>query len=228
MLEQTIRDGVAARSWFHCIQLPYGIVTPGTREPDAWQLYKLPERLDEKSVLDVGAWEGGFSFEAERRGAKSVLAVDLWNRKDDPGSMGYGWDNLVFARAAIGSKVETQYQSVYMLSPDFLGVFDVVLFLEVLYHLQHPLLALQKISSVCGSFLALETWIDCVDVPYPAMAFYEGPELNGDPTNWFGPNRACVEGMLRTVGFKNIEMVYSRPDVHLGGRGMRACFHATK
>ncbi len=229
MTEQEIRDGVESRKpWFHCIKLPFGIVTPGTREPDAWETYKLPERLDGKRVLDIGAWEGQFSFEAEQRGAKTVVAMDVWNRKDEPGSGGYGWFNYQFAHEVLKSQVETLDRNIYEIQ--VYRQFDLVLFLEVLYHLQEPFLGLRRVSSLTapGGMLCLETWIDAEWIDEPAMIFYPGKELNGDPTNWWGPNIACVQSMVLAAGFKTCQLVWSRPDVHLGGRGKRACFHATK
>lgn len=237
MTEQEIRDGVAARTWFHVIHLPHDIVTPGTREPDAWQMYKMPDRLDGKKVLDIGAWEGQFSFEAERRGAEEVIAMDVWDMTNEPGSIGLGWENFQFCHRALNSKVEWWNKNVYQLGRtaktddgllDLPPRFDYVFFLEVLYHLQNPILGLQNVAAVCKDTLILETWIDACWVEQPAMMFYEGKELNGDPTNWWGPNQACVEAMLRTVGFKSVEMVWSRNDVHFDGRGKRACFHAKK
>lgn len=233
MTEQEIKDGVSARKWFHCIQLPFGIVTPGSREPDAWQLYKLPERLDGKRVLDIGAWDGGFSFEAERRGAVSVTAMDLWNTASDPGSSGAGWNNFQFAHAALDSKVKPVNSNVYDLLPwDGAGFrsFDLILFLEVLYHLHNPMLALKRIHDVlaAGGLCCMETWIDAEWIEEPAAIFYPGDELNGDPSNWWGPNIKCVQAMAVAVGFKTCDVVYSRNDVHLGGRGKRVCFHVRK
>lgn len=226
MTEQEIRDGVAARKWFHNIQLPYGIVTPGTREPDAWQTYKLPEKLDGLSVLDIGAWDGGFSFEAERRGADSVTAMDVWNCTDEPGSAGNGWDNYQFAHAALDSQVQTLNRSITSIWQ--VGrKFDLILFLEVLYHLQEPLYALRRINSMlaCGGMVCLETWIDAEWIEEPAAIFYPGAELAGDPTNWWGPNVKCVQSWAIAAGFATCELVWSKNDVHLGGRGKRACFH---
>ncbi len=95
------------------------------------------------------------------------------------------------------------------LSPQRVGTFDIVLFLGVLYHLPNPLLALERIASVTTNFLVLETVVDMVGFGRPAAAFYPGRELNGDPTNWWGPNAAAVHGMLRAVGFARVET--SRP-----------------
>lgn len=226
MTEPELRDGVAKRHWFHCIQLPFGIVTPGTREPDAWTTYKLPENLLAKRVLDIGAWEGQFSFEAEQRGAGHVVAMDVWNTTTEPGSGGYGWDNFQFAHAALESHVMPENRNVYELDEN-MGEFDLILFLEVLYHLQDPLRGLRCVRSVLApdGFVCLETWIDAEWIGEPAAIFYPGAELNNDPTNWWGPNIKCVQSMAVAAGFKSAELVWSRDDVHFGGRGKRGCFH---
>lgn len=226
MKKEEILEGVSKRHWFHCIDLGNGIVTPGTREKNAWQLYNLPERLDGKSVLDIGAWEGQFSFEAERRGAEKVVAMDVWGNVSEPGSGGYGWENFQFAHAAIGSKVITEFLNVYSLSPS-LGPFDLILFLEVLYHLQDPLGALKHVKSALAKdgMVCLETWIDAEWIDSPAMIFYPGNELNNDPTNWWGPNIKCVQSMASTAGFRECKVVWWRQDVHFNGRGKRVCFH---
>ena len=155
-----------------------------------------------KRFLDIGAWDGALSFEAERRGAGRVLATDsfCWS--------GEGWgtkDGFGFARKAIGSKVEDQEIDVLDLSPERVGTFDMVLFVGVLYHMRHPLLALERVSSVTDRLLVLDTHVSLVDQDEPMMRFYEGTELNDDPTNWCGPNPAAVEAMLRTVGFTRFE-----------------------
>jgi tRNA (mo5U34)-methyltransferase len=126
------------------------------------------------------------------------------------------------------------------------GVFDVVLFLGVLYHLPHPLLALERLASVTRRLLVLETVVDMTGIRRPAVAFYPGRELNGDPTNWWGPNIPAVEGMLQASGFTSVRTVSPqrsaiyravRAVVHrargtntLSGafRQDRAVFHATK
>lgn len=227
MTKDEIVDGVAKRKWFHCIDLGDGIVTPGYRERDAWTTYRLPERLDGKRVLDIGAWEGGFSFESERRGASQVVAMDVWKREDEPGSGGFGWDNFQFAHEAIGSHVIPENRNVYELGRADLGQFDLVLFLEVLYHLQDPILGLRNVRRVLapGGFVCLESWIDAEWIEPPAMIFYSGDELNKDPTNWWGPNLKCVELMAKAAGFQSAELVWWRPDGHFDGRGKRACFH---
>jgi len=102
------------------------------------------------------------------------------------------------------------------------GQFDVVLFLGVLYHMRHPLLALEKVASVTRERLILSTAVDLIDVDRPAAAFYPGTELNGDQTNWWGPNPACVTAMLHDVGFHRVEQVSMLPS------NDAAAFHAWK
>jgi len=199
-------DRVAAIPWFHRIPLPDGSVTPGVDiDADAKLAFnQLPADLHGKTVLDIGAWDGLFSFAAEQRGAARVLATDshAWN--------GDGWgrkDGFLLARELLGSRVEDQDIDVMDVSPETVGEFDVVLLLGVLYHLRHPLLALERVASVTREMLVLSTSIDMVSHERPAAAFYPGDDLNGDPTNWWGPNPACVIAMLHDVGFQRVEMV---------------------
>ena len=121
-----------------------------------------------------------------------------------------------------------------------------VLLLGVLYHLPNPLLALERVASVTSDLLIVETVVDMVGIGRPAVAFYPGRELNGDPTNWWGPNAAAVHGMLHSVGFKHIDtMTPARAAVFRAARAMshrlkgrndlasafrqdRAVFHAYK
>jgi tRNA (mo5U34)-methyltransferase len=188
------------------MDLGHGIVTRGeSNNHRLLQKLDLAPRLDGLTVLDVGAWDGFFSFEAERRGAQRVLATDYycWS--------GPGWGTKAgfeLARRALGSKVEDLEIDVPNLAPERVGVFDVVLFLGVLYHLRNPLLALERVFSVTGSHLILETHVDMLHCLRPACAFYPGDELNRDPTNWFGPNPPAVAAMLGAVGFRRMEVVH--------------------
>jgi len=108
------------------------------------------------------------------------------------------------AREALNSKVESKRIAVEDLSPETVGTFDVVLFLGVLYHAPDPLRYLRAARSVCKDILILETHIDALDYPRPAMVFYPGATLNNDPSNEWGPNIECVEELLKEVGFKRI------------------------
>lgn len=112
------------------------------------------------------------------------------------------------------------------LSPDTVGTFDIVLFLGVLYHLPNPLLALERVASVTDDLLIIETVVDMVGFNRPVVAFYPGRERNGDPTNWWGPNPAAVEGMLRSVGFKRVDPLTPARSVIF--RAARAVWHRIK
>ncbi len=161
-----------------------------------------------KSVLDVGAWDGFFSFEAERRGAASVLATDYfcW------GHGGWGSKSgFELARTVLGSEVEDMDIDPMDISRESVGVFDITLFLGVLYHLQHPLYVLERLADVTRELLILETHVDMLFNSRPATAFYDSNQVNGDPTNWCGPNLGALQGMLHTVGFKKVEVVWKRP-----------------
>ncbi len=211
MTVDTLRAEVAKIPfWYHRLDFGNGIITPGYAQT-AWggtgDLVGLPPSLSGKSVLDIGAWDGFFSFECERRGARRVLATDsyAWNGYQPNGKAGF---NL--AHRVLGSRVEDMEIDVLDLTPDRVGTFDVVLFLGVLYHMRHPLLALERVASVTKGQLILETHVDMLDVRRPAMAFYPGVELNNDPTNWCGPNPAMVRAMLELVGFKRT-VVFAGP-----------------
>jgi tRNA (mo5U34)-methyltransferase len=222
--------------WFHSIDLGGGITTPGCitcMSPEQLEI----GRLDGQTVLDIGAWDGAYSFMAERRGARRVLATDsvVWSGGWRTGNAGFK-----LARRVLKSKVEDMNIDVMDLSPGNAGVFDVVLFLGVLYHLRHPLLALERIFSVVGKQLILETHVDLADYPKPAMAFYPGSELAGDPSNWWGPNPPAVQGMLKAVGFREVKTVsvfrprpesmqwWSPKDPDAIKQQGRAIFHAWK
>jgi tRNA (mo5U34)-methyltransferase len=192
--------------WHHSLDLGHGVVTNGQdNSPKKLKRLGLPESLTGKSILDVGAWDGFFSFEAERRGANRVLATDsfVWRGGCDWADKS-GFD---LAKAALGSNVEEMEIDVLELSPDRVGTFDVVLFLGVLYHMKHPLLALERVASVTRELLIIETVVDMLSVKRPAIAFYADDEVALDTTNWCGPNPAAIRAMLKTVGFKRVEVI---------------------
>jgi tRNA (mo5U34)-methyltransferase len=219
---QDLKSRVAAIRWYHTIDLGNGIVTRGVDDtPQRLARVGLPASLQGLSVLDIGAWDGFWSFECERRGAARVVAADYYSWH------GSGWgtkDGFNLAREVLGSRVEDVDIDVMDLSPERVGTFDLVLFLGVLYHLRHPFLALERVSALARQRLILETVIDMVGFERPAMAFYPGRELNNDPTNWWGPNVPAMEGMLARLGFTHVETV-SPPRGPLY-RAARAAWHA--
>lgn len=203
---------VEALRWYHTIDLGHGVVTKGVDDSRLrLAAIDLPTSFAGLTVLDIGAWDGFFSFEAERRGAARVVAADYYAWHGPGWGTKNGKAGFELARTALGSHVEDIDVDVMDLSPERVGKFDVVLFLGVLYHLPHPLLALERVSSVARNLLILETVVDMVGFNRPAMAFYPNRELNNDPTNWWGPNVLAVEGMLRTVGFGQVRTVTALP-----------------
>src|SRR5215212_3670844 len=209
MASADLRAQAAHVNWFHSIELEPGFTTPGRADTSA-QIPRLhlPD-LTGKTVLDVGAWDGFFSFEAERRGAARVVALDTfsWTARGD----GTGKAGFELARRALGSRVEDVEVEVLDISPETVGgTFDVVLFLGVLYHLRHPFLAIERLRAVCNELLVLETHVDLIGTRRPAAAFYPGTELENDWTNWWGPNPAAVCGMLEQSGFSDVRRVHPR------------------
>ena len=137
--------------WWHSFELPDGTRIQGVSELHAQKMriaqFPIPKDLAGKRVLDVGAWDGWFSFEMERRGAE-VLAID---RFDNP--------RFHEIRAILGSRVEYRQLDVYEVSPRTVGYFDIVLFMGVFYHLKHPLLGLERVCSVCRDMAAVESFV---------------------------------------------------------------------
>ena len=104
------------------------------------------------------------------------------------------------AHQVLAPSIEVKELDVDDLSPETVGTFDVVLFCGVLYHLRHPLASLERVAKLVKECLVLETHLIKWPLVKPYMRFYPGRELSNDPTNWWGPNRACAEAMLRDVG----------------------------
>jgi tRNA (mo5U34)-methyltransferase len=226
----TMQDELKKINWFHKINLGNGITTPGVDDtPTKLGQVRLPDTLMGKTVLDIGAWDGFFSFEAERRGARRVVALDggVW-RVDSIGKAGFE-----FARKVLDSKVEDAEMEVSEISVERLGRFDLVLFLGVLYHLPDPVASFLKVASVAAHDIIVETHVDMVEHAVPSIAFYPYDECAGDPSNWCGPNRAAVEGMLKLAGFKTIKSYPMTPVVYpVTGRKPnqygRMVFHASR
>jgi tRNA (mo5U34)-methyltransferase len=208
--DSELRKRVAEVTWWHTIDLGNGVVTPG-RDATSQKLatLHLPERFDGLEVLDIGAWDGFFSFEVERRGAKRVLAMDpMWANQNVPG---FDKTGFLLAREILGSKVEDTDLDLYDLTAERVGQFDVVMFLGVLYHVKDPLGAIERVASVTRDRLILETHVDLIGSRRPMAAFYPGDELLGDTSNWWGPNPPAVTAMLKAAGFRQVETVYETP-----------------
>ena len=206
---EALAERVRELPWYHQIDLGSGVVTPGIA-PCTLELprLRLPAALDGQTVLDIGAWDGFYSFEAARRGAARVLATDSYSWD------GRGWGSkkaFDLARAALGLEglVEDQLIDPMEISPSSVGgTFDVVLHLGVLYHLRDPVTSLELAAAVCDDLLVLETETALNFLPYEAARFYSGDGLNRDSTNWFQFNSRALEGILRECGFRSISIVH--------------------
>lgn len=213
---------VASRPyWYHKIALPHGVVTPGWA-PIAVEAYRVPTDLSGMRVLDVGAWDGFWSFEALRRGAREVVAIDDFS--DYLGSLQdkdrRAWENFDLCRAVLGYD-ETRCQrhdlSVYDATEERLGRFDVVFFFGTLYHLRHPLLALDRLSALCDREMFVESAILDDFSPYRGglgkgysggqmvMEFYPKKEYSNNDTNWWSPTLHCLTHMVEAAGFAHAE-----------------------
>jgi tRNA (mo5U34)-methyltransferase len=196
-----------AKGWYHSFEFPDGTVIDGYMQlavqKERYARYPIPDNLSGKRLLDIGAWDGWFSFEAERHGAQT-MAIDC---VEIPTFL------QVYRR--LGSKVDYRVLDFYELPAAGLGKFDVVFFLGVLYHLRHPLLALEIVCglttdvAIVESFVIdAETWKDHENA-IPTLEFYETFELGNQYDNWSGLTVACLLAMCRAAGFCRVELMFA-------------------
>lgn len=209
MKREKILDKInRVKFWSHRIDLGDGICTPGTSGIDRFDRYNFTDELRGKTVIDIGAWDGLESFKSEQYGAKRVLAADVWY--DAPFLSQYwrsireGDEGFRCVKKILNSSVEQMNIDVFEISEKKVGKFDIVFFLGVLYHVQHPLKALQIISSICTEMLMLETAVltpgGILPEPYSEVPIMK---LRGE-AGWF-PNKLCVLEMLKLAGFKRLD-----------------------
>lgn len=206
--------------WFHNLDLK-GVKTAPEHFLGDYPSFKfanfahvIPRDLTGRTVLDIGCNAGFYSMEMKRRGAARVVGVD---------SEDLYLEQARFAARVEGLDIEYRKLSVYDVAQ--LGEkFDFVIFMGVLYHLRHPLLALDLLHEhVVGDLLLFQSmqrgsedsldvgadhefWeTELFDLPaYPKLHFIEHRYAD-DPTNWWVPNAACAEAMLRSAGFEVVE-----------------------
>lgn len=239
-----VRSESESIPWFHSIDLGHGVVTRGLSEGPYVDESALPD-LRGKSVLDVGAWDGYYSFLAERLGAAKVVALDhyawgvdiparqrYWDacraegvlpdhskdttefwRPELPGRRGFD-----LAKRTLGSKVEPLVADFMTVDLSAVGVFDVVLFFGVLYHMKEPLRSLERVRSVTRQVAVIET--HAMEFPQlrseGVLVFHAGDDLNADFGNWFAPNVEAVRRLCIAAGFGSVEVVVGPPPVPPG------------
>ena len=230
--------------WWHSIDLGNGIVTPGRKTPKIHQeeteKLQIPD-LSGKEVLDIGAWDGFYSFLAERKGARRVVALDHyvwsldipamdayseeWRRK---GTVPLQWDAIPglwqperlpgkrgfdVAHEILGSSVKSVVSDFATMDVDTLGKFDITFYLGVLYHMRDPFHCLGRLAQVTRELAIIETAAIYV-AGYekdPLWEFYEKDELAGDVTNWWAPSPVGLVAMCRAAGFSRAEVLTPVP-----------------
>ncbi len=206
--------------WFHNLELNGVATAPqhflGDYPSIKWRhfAHALPEDMRGKTVLDIGCNAGFYSLEMKRRGADRVVAID-----SDDGYLA----QARFAAEVSGFDIEFRNLSVYDVA-QLREKFDLVIFMGVLYHLRHPLLALDLLHQhVTKDLLLFQSLmrgsadVEPVepDYPFSQTAIFERESFprmyfieqrySQDPTNWWIPNRACAEAMLRSAGFEILD-----------------------
>jgi tRNA (mo5U34)-methyltransferase len=236
-LRKLADDYQASYGWWHSIDLGHGVVTTGYKSAEHLRNELTAMRFPDvrgRSVLDIGAWDGFYSFEAERRGAARVVALDhfVWCL-DTPAQHGYvercrregvtpqpyetvpeiwrpdelpGKRGFDLAHGLLESKVESVVDDFSSLDLQELGSFDVVLFLGVLYHLKDPVGALERLRRLTREVAVIET--EAMEMPGGAdvelWESYSTDQLQGDITNWWAPNCAALVGMCKVAGFRDV------------------------
>jgi tRNA (mo5U34)-methyltransferase len=208
--------------WWHTIDLGNGIVTPGQKSAELMEIEinGAFEGIDftGKRVLDAGCWNGGFSVEAARRGAREVVGLD-----HDRPAIRHLKCSETFRLVADATGLPLKPIDVDLdaprLSLDHLGKFDIVLFLGVFYHLRDPIAATRELAAIANEVLAIETHIEDGLGDEPAMRFFPGAELANDASNWWGPNKACMVELLKMVGFGRVESRIPKSHPSLASRG---------
>jgi len=208
--------------WWHSIALRPGLTTFGGKTElilaQEEEALLGPFNLAGRSVVDIGAWNGHFSFAAKRRGAARVLATDsyIWNHP-----VWRGREAFDLAREELGLEIEALMVDPPQITPG-LGLFDVVMFLGVFYHLYDPIEVMTRLRGITRQLLLVETHSDLTDQARPGMVFYPGDSLAQDATNWWGPNPALMLHLLLQLGFTRI---FYRDHPTLGrARGIYAAF----
>jgi tRNA (mo5U34)-methyltransferase len=228
--------------WYHTIELGDGLVTRGVFDHRGIvHATGIPDSLAGRTALDVGTANGYYAFEMEARGAERVVAVDVagsvdWDwlprfkRPVTPDPMEDHRARFELARRMRGSTVEYRTTSVYDLSPETVGVFDVAVCGSLLLHLQNPLRALAAIRSVTREFAVVEVWLDteleklAPTLPLLNFGARAAEEEPGEACTYWRFTTAALVEMMEYAGFTDCEQMppYLLPHQNLAMRTVRA------
>jgi SAM-dependent methyltransferase len=177
-----------------------------------WDRYGLPEKIEGKSFIDVGCWEGVNCAEATKRGASQVVGVDLCTTD---------------ALKANVDEFGFEFVQLDILSEKWLELdtFDIVLCGGVLYHVENVISFLFRLRRITAEALYLETKLFDSDEDRPLMRFKPTADW-GNPSNWWMPNQRCLDDMLVACGFGNIAKTWENEAGAGGGGGQRVCMRA--
>lgn len=211
---QDLEARVRSRRWYHTIELPGGVVTPGVYDHrPLLPHYGIPDRLDGKRALDVGTWDGFWAFELERRGAE-VVAADVDRLLDIalPAAIqraveksgldqrfGGGFE---VAHGALRSTVDRRVLNIYDLDPGSVGTFDLVHVGDVLQHLEAPTRALRRVRAVTDGLAIITTSFD------PTLGAKQVLRYRGGWRNavWWTMSLSATAQMIVDAGFSTVEV----------------------
>ena len=222
--EQALRaraKELASVHWHHSIRLFPDLLIEGSKSESLLKAERAailgPLDFAGREVLDIGSWNGYFAFEAKRAGAARVVASDslCWHIP-----VFRGRETFDLGRECLGLDIEAKVIDPTQLPGDLAPV-DIVLFLGVFYHMHDPVAVLKAAAALAREALVIETHQDLLDLPRPGMAFYPRATLNGDESNWWGPNPECVFELLESIGWPQ---VYYQPHPVVGAT--RGIYHA--
>jgi tRNA (mo5U34)-methyltransferase len=212
-------ERIAGRDWYHTIELGHGVATPGFVD-HRYQIgaYGLPDSLDGMRCLDVATFDGFWAFEFERRGAAEVVGIDVasWADCDFPKVLleqaleegaqeptGAGFD---IAHGILGSRVKRVISSVYDLSPETVGMFDLAFVSDLLLHLRDPQAALEAMASVCrGIAIVGEVYTPELEGFGDACLSRFVGGLGSEV--WWLPNVNTLRAMMAVAGLESIREV---------------------
>lgn len=204
---------VKGRDWYHTIKLAPGIVTRGWFDCRGIADSVLPVSCEGMRCLDIGTFDGFWAFEMERRGASEVVAIDIlddarWDwpaipsqaSKDGIAERKGQGDGFLIAHERLGSAVERLDASVYELDPAEHGRFDLIYMGSLLLHLRDPVLALERVRTVCSGLLAIA---DAISLPLQIFVHTPVASLDGvGRPYWWKPNARGLGRMVESAGFE--------------------------